>query len=254
MAGSCVRPAVSNAPYRSDLDALRDRKASLESELSRLTAETEGLDALRARQAQLAKELAQIEGRLGARRVLPMVDQVKVASPCNADWNEMMGDDRVRFCLSCEKNVYNLSAMPREDAEALLQARMPGGEVCVRFYQRPDGTVMTQDCPVGAKKKRRKLLAIAVASAGAMAATALTALSGRKCDSFGGDGPVVMGTMPAPSYVPSAEPTVPPVAPVETTVAPPLNPEPPTHTMGVVAPMPRPHLMGKPMPIPQGKH
>ena len=107
-------------------------------------------------------------------RRLPMLDDVRIASPCTASWNEMVGDDRVRFCSSCEKSVFNLSAMLAHEAEELLAERM-NGELCVRFYQRADGTMMTQDCPVGVKKKRRKKLALAVAGAGAMAAAAATA-------------------------------------------------------------------------------
>ena len=105
-------------------------------------------------------------------RRLPMLEDLRVASPCSESWDEMVGDDRVRFCTSCEKNVYNLSAMLMNEAEQLLAERT-GGDLCVRFYQRADGTVMTQDCPVGVKKKQRKKLALAVAGAGALAAAAL---------------------------------------------------------------------------------
>jgi hypothetical protein len=101
-----------------------------------------------------------------------MLQDLRVASPCSADWEEMIGSERIRFCLACEKSVYDLSAMTADEAEALLAANM-GGEVCVRFYERADGTVMTSDCPVGATRKRRKKLALAIAGAGAMAAAAL---------------------------------------------------------------------------------
>ena len=164
-------------PYRNEIDALRERKTSLEREIAKLREQTTGLDELRAREAELTKELAGVEGRLAsgtpARRPLPLLDQVRIASPCKADWNEMLGDERVRFCLGCEKNVYNLSSMAKDDAEALLRERL-GNEVCIRFYQRADGTILTQDCPEGVKKKRRKKLALAVAGAGAMAAAAAT--------------------------------------------------------------------------------
>jgi hypothetical protein len=163
-------------PYRNEIDALRERQAALQAEISKLREQTNHLDALRSREAELAGELAAVEGRLSAgpaKRALPLLDQVRVASPCKADWNEMLGDERVRFCLSCEKNVYNLSSMQREDAENLLRERL-GNDLCIRFYQRADGTILTQDCPEGVKKKRRKKLALAVAGAGAMAAAAAT--------------------------------------------------------------------------------
>jgi hypothetical protein len=170
-----------STPYRTEIDALRERKAALEDELARVREQASRLESLRAEESDLANELARVEARLregggATKRALPTLDQLKVASPCSADWNEMVGDDRVRFCLSCEKNVYNLSAMRRDEAEALLAERLEG-EICVRFFQRADGTVMTQDCPVGVKKKRRKMFALAVAGAGAMTAAAAAALA-----------------------------------------------------------------------------
>ena len=59
----------------------------------------------------------------------------------------MNGDDRVRFCGECQLNVYNLSAMSRSEAEDLVRQRE--GRLCVRFYRREDGTMITQDCPRG---------------------------------------------------------------------------------------------------------
>ncbi|MFO0676292.1 MAG: hypothetical protein U0169_07150 [Polyangiaceae bacterium] len=95
-----------------------------------------------------------------------MLANVRVATPCEADWDAMAGDERVRFCGSCEKNVYNLSGMTAVEAEDLL--RQTEGRVCVRFYQRDDGTVLTADCPVGVRKKRRRLALASVASVLAM--------------------------------------------------------------------------------------
>jgi len=89
----------------------------------------------------------------------------------------MQGDERVRFCGECKKNVYNVAAMTREQATALLF----GNEtVCARFFRRADGTILTADCPVGAKKKLRRRIALGVgagvafAATGAMAAAAPT--------------------------------------------------------------------------------
>jgi hypothetical protein len=59
----------------------------------------------------------------------------------------MMGSDRVRFCGQCSLNVYNLSAMTRDEAESLIARNE--GRLCVRFYRRNDGSIITQDCPVG---------------------------------------------------------------------------------------------------------
>lgn len=89
---------------------------------------------------------------------------LKIASPCSANWEEMHGDNRKRFCGDCKLNVYNLSGMSKTEAESLLQNTE--GRLCVRFYQRPDGTVLTQNCPVGwqAVKQRVSRFATAFAS------------------------------------------------------------------------------------------
>jgi hypothetical protein len=42
--------------------------------------------------------------------VLIMINNIRVASPCSADWEQMQGDDRVRHCDACNLNVYNLAA------------------------------------------------------------------------------------------------------------------------------------------------
>lgn len=205
------RPASKRAvttPYRNETDALRERRQTLEHELARLKKQTSELDGLRAREQAVEQELAAIAQALGARtarRALPLLDQVRVASPCKASWDEMVGDERVRFCLACEKNVYNLSAMSRDEAEQLLQERL-GGQVCVRFYQRADGTILTEDCPVGVRTKRRKKLALAVAGAGAMAFAASSLLTRGECRTMGtvAVGAVaapVMGELPPPKVV-----------------------------------------------------
>lgn len=80
---------------------------------------------------------------------IPLLQNVRVASPCPAAWSLMVevDGDRVRFCDQCRMNVYNLSAMTELEAERLL--RRHEGRLCVRYYRRRDGTILTQDCPVG---------------------------------------------------------------------------------------------------------
>jgi hypothetical protein len=73
----------------------------------------------------------------------------------------MYGDDRKRFCGDCKLNVYNLSGMTREEAESLIINAE--GHLCVRFYKRRDGTVLTQDCPVGWARMKQRTRAIATA-------------------------------------------------------------------------------------------
>ena len=89
------------------------------------------------------------------------LDHVRIAAPCPADWDRMIGSERVRFCGQCSLNVYNLSGMTRLDAESLI-ARTEG-RLCVRFYRRGDGSIITKDCPVGLRAIRRKVSYVAKA-------------------------------------------------------------------------------------------
>lgn len=90
------------------------------------------------------------------------LDNIRIASPCSANWDEMFGDDRKRYCGECKLNVYNLSDMTRRDAENLLIASE--GRLCVRYYRRADGTVLTRNCPVGLQAVKRRVSRVATAA------------------------------------------------------------------------------------------
>ena len=94
-------------------------------------------------------------------RALPLLDRIRVASPCHEPWASMQGDDHVRHCDRCDRHVYDLSSLSRLEAERLVTEREGG--VCVRFYRRADGTVLTADCPVGVRRRRRWLAFSALA-------------------------------------------------------------------------------------------
>jgi len=79
----------------------------------------------------------------------------------------MPGTDRIRHCAQCGKNVYNLSAMSRREAQALL--RETEGRLCARMYRRADGTILTENCPaglraIGTKVSRRAGAAMALSA------------------------------------------------------------------------------------------
>src|SRR5258706_8075361 len=94
--------------------------------------------------SRVVDELAAMRGELARPRDGDSPFQLaglRVASPCKERWAEMTGDDRVRVCNGCDRPVFNLSEMTRDQAEAGLATR--GIEPCVRFYRRDDRTVMT---------------------------------------------------------------------------------------------------------------
>jgi hypothetical protein len=91
------------------------------------------------------------------------LDKVHIAAPCSADWDNMFGNERVRFCQQCQLNVYNLSEMSKAEAERLIG--QTEGRLCVRFYRRQDGSIITQNCPVGLRAIKRRLSRVATAAA-----------------------------------------------------------------------------------------
>lgn len=173
-----------------------------------------------------------------ARRSLPMLENIRIASPCTASWDEMTGDERVRFCGHCAKDVYNLSGMTREESERLLRER--AGNICVRLYKRHDGTVLTADCPVGVKRKRRRRIVATAVGSGLAAAGALfyqeaTPPHETLMGGIAVPADVMMGE-PAPLPAPSTLPDVP--------APPPEVAPPPTSTAKTTHPKP---LMGRPV-------
>lgn len=131
------------------------------------------------------------------------LNNISIASPCSADWNEMYGDERKRFCGDCKLNVYNLSGMTRDEAEALIFNAEE--RLCVRFFRRADGSVITQDCPVGWAKVKQRTKVYAAAMASAMMAL-LTGLLFVSFFSKGRAGQHTMGEIAMPLVTPSPTP------------------------------------------------
>jgi hypothetical protein len=142
--------------FRDDLQALQARHEALETEVT-----------VKQRERDAVRGMLD-EAKTRAR--LPVLDNLRVAAPCNADWSQMTpgADDRVRNCGDCKKDVYNLTDMTRDEAEALIVAT--AGKLCVRYFQRHDGTILLADCVVGAKRRRRRKL-VMIAGATALLAT-----------------------------------------------------------------------------------
>lgn len=62
-------------------------------------------------------------------------DEWRVASPCRESWEEMSGDEEVRFCSHCRLSVHNLTRLTRTQAASLVARSQ--GRLCVRYEQRP---------------------------------------------------------------------------------------------------------------------
>ena len=99
------------------------------------------------------------------------LDRISIASPCPMAWDDMAGNERVRFCSQCKLNVYDISAMTKSEAESFIANAE--GRICARYYRRADGSIMTRDCPVGLRAIRKR-----VSRATAAAFSALVSLFG----------------------------------------------------------------------------
>jgi hypothetical protein len=152
------------------------------------------------------------------------LEVLRIEQPCHAEWNEMAGDDRQRFCQGCQKHVYNFAAMTRDEAERLVcQA---AGSLCLRFARDTSGTVVTFDY-----EKKKGVLARRgwrfwsfVGLFSALLGGFIQSLFGQspvppvpvaappKPAAGVSTMPVMMGTCPAP-YIRPKPPTAPPASP-----------------------------------------
>lgn len=72
------------------------------------------------------------------------LDVIEVEEPCTEDWDAMLGQGAARFCQLCRFDVFDLSQMTEDEARRTVERSE--GRICVRFYRRADGTVVTADC------------------------------------------------------------------------------------------------------------
>ncbi len=83
---------------------------------------------------------------------------VRIASPCPVDLDRMERVGSAWSCTRCKRLVHDLSRLREAEVARLFSnAEDPP---CVRLYRRPDGGVMTADCPYGVRAMRRGLLLV----------------------------------------------------------------------------------------------
>jgi len=133
-----------------------------------------------------------------------LLNQIQIATPCHADWESMTGDERKRFCGDCKLNVYNVSSMSTKDAAQLI--RDSEGGACLRLYRRNDGTIITDNCPVGLRNLRNRVMAKTAA------VTALFAFLGF-ASSAQAQGQIMMGAVAPTNVCKQAEPVSAVIAP-----------------------------------------
>jgi len=99
---------------------------------------------------------------MSSSRRLPVV--VNVPNPCEVDWEDMVGDERGRYCGRCGKTVRNLSVLDGDEIAVVLER----GD-CVSFLYREDASIIT--AARGAGRTAAGTTAAAVVLAATMALT-----------------------------------------------------------------------------------
>ena len=110
-------------------------------------------------------------------RSIRSFDRMIIPAPCDADWDSMVGNERVRFCEHCQLHVTDLSAMTQRSAmEFVTRSR---GRVCVRFIQKPNGSLLTRTMPEKLYRIHRRVSRVAAgAFTAALSLSSATAQSG----------------------------------------------------------------------------
>ena len=120
-----------------------------------------------------------------------MKQDVRIASPCTADWDGMVGDDRARYCPQCQRDVYNFSELSAAEVERVVKERE--GRLCARFYQRADGTMLTKDCPASVRVVVQRVSRLASAALAAVMSASPAMTSPRSFER----GPALLQIQPA---------------------------------------------------------
>ncbi len=78
--------------------------------------------------------------------------RLEIMNPCDASWEQMVGDQRIRQCATCCRPVHDLSALREAEARAhLLLFSAPG--LCVRFTCDVDGEILHSTGRLSARRQ-----------------------------------------------------------------------------------------------------
>lgn len=69
---------------------------------------------------------------------------IQIPDPCDEGWDNMSGDERVRFCERCQKSVVNLSEMTDSEVRKALKDAPRQGGLCVHVLRTQEGTLFTR--------------------------------------------------------------------------------------------------------------
>jgi hypothetical protein len=64
---------------------------------------------------------------------------LQTINPCSMDWNEMIGNNKVRHCAKCDKVVYNISEMNAKEINRLFNNNAT--DLCGTYYRNSRGGI-----------------------------------------------------------------------------------------------------------------
>jgi hypothetical protein len=157
------------------------------------------------------------------RSLLRQLTRIPLEKPCDSPWESMVGTDKVRRCVSCERDVYSLSDMSELEAE--LRLLNAGDAVpCIRYARDRDGLVAHRAAvppprrfPAAGASARALVVASALMARDAVAQTKDRPKEPVQCVMLNApeSSPAVSGLAPAKgATAPAAAPAAPPPPPV----------------------------------------
>jgi hypothetical protein len=100
----------------------------------------------------------------------------KLGFECEMKWQEMDGTaDRVRHCKACHKDIHNVSALSRAEADAFIETQKScGRELCISQMVRDGKTSFADDADRRLSKQRSGIESLLLAAAIALPLAMLT--------------------------------------------------------------------------------
>ena len=115
---------------------------------------------------------------------------IQIRTPCPKRWDELVGDERRRFCSECSLHVLNAAQLTRDEAEVLV--RDATQRVCMRVEYDQAGA------PLFREPALRRLARWALASGAALLAACQGSVSAPAHDPAPAEPPSKMGKVCAP--------------------------------------------------------
>jgi len=85
--------------------------------------------------------------------------QLKIENPCSANWDQMIGNDWVRFCDHCQLTVNDLTPLTPKRVHRLIADSK--GRLCVRYRVTREGTPILKAVPQQLHQIRKRVSKIA---------------------------------------------------------------------------------------------